>query len=141
VNLIGLNPVSPSFHAFDLLELIGPPGTVVSIQRFDKNSGRYVSAMQTAEGIAGNNFKILAGEGYLVSVMQSVTDIKAPFGFILRASENYLITKEVLSNGGGSSSNANFNLQSVIGQSSPSGKMTSSSFQLNGGFLAEPISQ
>jgi len=138
VNLIGLNPVSSSFHAFDLLKLIGPPGTVASVQRFDKKSGRYLTAMQTTEQLAGDNFKIEVGEGYLVSVLQSVSGIKAPVGFILRASENFQITREVLSNGGGASQSDNFNLQSVIGQASPVGVTASSSFQLKGGFLTVP---
>lgn len=54
------------FTAFDLLEALGTPGEINSIDRYDSASGRY-QRTAWANGVAvGENFSIKRGEAYLV---------------------------------------------------------------------------
>ncbi len=139
VNLVGFNPVLPYYRAFDLLKRIGQPDTVTSLRHFDRDTGRYQTALQTAGGTAGENFRILPGEGYLVFMLQNVNGLTVPYFFFVRASENFLILREVMSGGGGKSENTNFRLYSVIGQPTPLGPATSASYRISGGFLSNPL--
>ncbi len=139
VNLVGFNPVLPYYRAFDLLNHIGQSDAVTSLRRFDRDTGRYQAAIQTTEGIVGENFRILPGEGYLVSMLQNVNGFAVPYFFFVRAGENFLILAEVLSGGGGKSESTRFRLYSVIGQPAPPATATSASYRIASGFLSYPL--
>ena len=138
VNFVGFNPVRPGFTAYELLKLIGSPDTVTSVRRYDRDSGRYESAFQTLNVTGGENFIIAPGEAYLISMLQPVTGVVVPKTlFFTQAGESFLMVREVMSAGGGESTDGAFILQSVVGQSTPLGAMSGSYFNLKGGFLPQ----
>ena len=137
INLVGFSPVVPHYRAFDLLKLVGDADAVASIQRFDRESAQFRVAIQTADGMSGDNFRIVPGEGVLISMLGGVNGVKPPF-FFISGSSGYLLHGDVFSGGGGGSASASFKHYSVIGQPSPLDVMTSPSFQLKAGFLSAP---
>ena len=138
VNLVGFNPVRPGFTAYELLKFIGSPDVITSVRRFDRSSARYQSAFQVLNNIGGENFVIVPGEAYLISMLQPVTGVVVPEAlFFTRASDSFLMVREVTSAGGGKSTDSAFILQSVVGQSTPLGAMSDGDFNLNGGFLPQ----
>ena len=80
---IGLNvvtfPSSPlGLTSSLLLQNLGDPQTVASVQRFNPVAGRYESITYVDNQPAGNDFLIQPGEGYLVSMKADVFDVRLP---------------------------------------------------------------
>ncbi len=78
INLVGFHQTPASFSAHDLLALIGDATVVRSVARLDPLSGRYQTAVRSDAGIAGPDFPISPGEGYLVSMRQAVGGLAVP---------------------------------------------------------------
>ena len=78
LNFVGFHDVISEFSAYDLLAHIGDHTIVSSVSRYSPISGRYKIATQTADGIAGQDFQIVAGEGYLLSMHQGVAGLTVP---------------------------------------------------------------
>jgi len=79
-NHIGMFGVPAGFRAFDLLSSVGLDN-VISVRRFDVETGLWESAAVRGEGeqagLIGENFKVCAGEG-LVITMKNRVDNWAP---------------------------------------------------------------
>jgi hypothetical protein len=108
------------------------------VRRYDQKSGRYETAFQSPDLTGGENFVIVSGEGYLISMVQLIEGVVVPkMTLFTRASERFLMVQEGFNGGGGKSADGEFVLQSVIGRSTPLGTMSHGQLILNGGFLTE----
>lgn len=83
--LIGLNIVTfasapEGLTAQLLIEQVVSPGAIASIQRFNRDSGRFEAAVyDSVQGFAaGFNFPIMRGEAYLISMSQNVNGTGLP---------------------------------------------------------------
>ena len=78
-NLIGFRQVPEGYSAFQLLQDIGAPADIASIQRFNTMTGRYDAAAYELSGAAsGTDFPIIRGEGYVVAMKQAVNGFVIP---------------------------------------------------------------
>ena len=78
LNLIGLSCVPDNYSAYDLLQTMGGESAVSSIQRFNKQTGRFETATFQGADPVGVDFQINNTESYLVHSKQLVT-IVLPF--------------------------------------------------------------
>jgi hypothetical protein len=75
-NLAGISCPPAGFSAFQLLSALGSEN-VSSIQRYDAEKGAFETAAFTAEGdLAGIDFPIVSGEGYLIFMRQEAFDVR-----------------------------------------------------------------
>lgn len=72
VNVIGLNCVPQATTAYQLLELLGGPTEVSSVQRYDRETSRFQSATYEAGMPAGSDFALTNNEAYVVHMKTSV---------------------------------------------------------------------
>jgi hypothetical protein len=74
VNLVGSPCVPAGLTAFQLLQAIGDEAVVSSIQRFNRDSGRFETAAYVEGLPAGKDFPIVASEAYFVHMRAGVLD-------------------------------------------------------------------
>jgi len=78
VNLIGSPCLPEATTAFDLLAAIadhaGYPDAVISIQRFNRQTGAFETASAGTTGPVGVDFAVESGEALIITMRQEVTD-------------------------------------------------------------------
>lgn len=80
----GFNIVSitgaPSCSSYDLLEYLGSPDEIVSIQKYNRGTGAFETTAYYNEQPSGISFDIVNGEAYLVHmrVAKEITDLFTP---------------------------------------------------------------
>lgn len=79
LNLIGVPTPAPGSGCYDMLARLGDAKSIASIQRFDKDQGRFFSCEYDLTLAnpqpQGTNFPILSSEAYLVSSHVAINDI------------------------------------------------------------------
>ncbi len=72
INIVG-TPCAPSgTTAFQILAFIGGEGVVSSIQRFDHETGSFITAGFRDGELVGDDFLLTAGEGYFIMMQRDV---------------------------------------------------------------------
>jgi hypothetical protein len=69
VGVVGFPCLPPGYTARQLLQDLGTPAQVASVQRFDVASGRFETAAYVGGVPAGSDFPIQVGEAYLVHML------------------------------------------------------------------------
>ncbi|MCP3870335.1 MAG: hypothetical protein GY703_20035 [Gammaproteobacteria bacterium] len=79
INIIGIPTPSPGLSCYDLVQKFTNPEDVASVQRFDRERGTFVACALSPEGnnvLMGEDFTIVPGEAYLVSLRAAQTAFK-----------------------------------------------------------------
>lgn len=74
-NLIGLPCAAPGMTAFQLLRAIGGEMVISSVGRYNRNTGEFETASYHNGAPVGVDFSIIPGEGYFITMHQSVSNI------------------------------------------------------------------
>jgi hypothetical protein len=79
MNLIGVPCPPAGYTAFALLQDLGEPFEVLSVERFDPESGAFERAAYDAGGAAsGDDFPVANGEGYVVTMLADKAGVRIP---------------------------------------------------------------
>ncbi|MCA1779694.1 MAG: thrombospondin type 3 repeat-containing protein [Xanthomonadaceae bacterium] len=81
LNLIGYSCFPAGFTAYDLLQHLGGPGVVTSVQRLDPQTGLFETASWLGNAAVGVDFELANTEAWLVHARQAVADIPSPAVF------------------------------------------------------------
>ncbi len=78
---MGFNLVSTpcgfgNMTSFSFLSAIGDETVILNIQRFNQDTGKFETAAYFNGGIVGVDFPLIAGEGYIVTMIQEVSNIE-----------------------------------------------------------------
>ena len=76
INWIGTPCQPANTSAFALLRAIGEETIISNIQRFNPDTGRFDTAGYQDDRVAGVDFPIKAGEGYLINMRQNVSNFE-----------------------------------------------------------------
>ena len=78
INIVGFSAIPAGYDAYQVLQALGDPNTVASISHFNRDTGRYETAVYYADTVNGSRFQIQRGEAYLISMRQGVLRFKLP---------------------------------------------------------------
>jgi len=71
INIVGLSCLPPNFSAYDLLDYLGGVGVVSSVQRFNKQNGRFETATFMGSDPVGMDFALSNTESYIIHAKQA----------------------------------------------------------------------
>ena len=78
LNVVTFPSIPEGFSAYLLIDQIDILGAVSSIQRFNRESGRFETTVYDQGAPSGINFPIQRGEAYIISMHQNISELRLP---------------------------------------------------------------
>ena len=78
LNVVTFPSIPEGFSAHLLIDQIDIPGAISSIQRFNRETGRFETAVYDQNTPSGFNFPIQRGETYIISTQQGISELTLP---------------------------------------------------------------